>query len=311
MKINAQRPLLEKTSNAVPLNPWFITGFTDGEGSWGLSISQDPTRKMGFNISPKFTIGLHNKDIDLLQRIVAQFGVGKIYVGSNNLIRWQVSSIEDLTKVIIPFFNKYPLISKKRGDFEIFKQIVELINNKEHMTPIGLQKIINLKASLNLGNNQNLKSLFPDTKPVARPEVKYTGIPDPNWLCGFTEADGCFYVSIYDSPKSKLGKAIQLVYIVTQHTRDEELLKGLINYLGCGKYSKRKEAGDFKVVSIADINNKIVPFFSTYPLQGVKSLNFTDFKQVSLLMGEKSHLTEEGLEEIQKIKNGMNTGRSS
>jgi len=42
---------------------------------------------MGFNISPKFTIGLHNKDIDLLQRIVAQFGVGKIYVGSNNLIR--------------------------------------------------------------------------------------------------------------------------------------------------------------------------------------------------------------------------------
>lgn len=78
-----------------------------------------------------------------------------------------------------------------------------------------------------------------------------------------------------------------------------------------GKYSKRKEAGDFKVVSIADINNKIVPFFSTYPLQGVKSLNFTDFKQVSLLMGEKSHLTEEGLEKIHEIKKGMNTGRSS
>ena len=56
------------------------------------------------------------------------------------------------------------------------------------------------------------------------------------------------------------------MYIVTQHTRDRELMEGLINYLGCGKYSIRKEAGDFKVLSITDINEKIVPFFSEYQL---------------------------------------------
>jgi len=39
-------------------------------------------------------------------------------------------------------------------------------------------------------------------------------------------------------------------------------MEGLIEYLGCGKYSKRKDAGDFKVLSIADINKKIVPFFT-------------------------------------------------
>jgi hypothetical protein len=33
-------------------------------------------------------------------------------------------------------------------------------------------------------------------------------------------------------------------------------MEGLIEYLGCGKYSKRKDAGDFKVLSIADINKK-------------------------------------------------------
>jgi hypothetical protein len=38
----------------------------------------------------------------------------------------------------------------------------------------------------------------------------------------------------------------------------------------CGKYSKRKGAGDFKVLSIADLNNIIVPFFLEYQLQGVK-----------------------------------------
>ena len=32
------------------------------------------------------------------------------------------------------------------------------------------------------------------------------------------------------------------------------------------QYSIRKEAGDFKVLSITDINEKIVPFFSEYQL---------------------------------------------
>jgi len=82
--------------------------------------------------------------------------------------------------VIIPFFNKYPLLTQKRVDFEIFKQIIELINNKEHMTLIGLQKIVNLKASLNTGNSDELKTAFPDTIPVVRPLEKFKGIPDPN-----------------------------------------------------------------------------------------------------------------------------------
>lgn len=105
--------------------------------------------------------------------------------------------------------------------------------------------------------------------------------------------------------------AVQLAYVVTQHSRDRELLEGLVGYLGCGRYSKRKEAGDFKVLSIADINEKIVPFFSEYQLQGIKSLNFADFRSVAQIMGNKGHLTKEGLELIQEIKMGMNKGRPS
>lgn len=226
MKINARRPQLQ-TSKSAPLNPWFIVGFTDGEGSWGISIIKDSTRKLGFNIIARFTIGLHANDIALLERIAAQFGVGYIHIGSDNLVRWQVSSIKELVNVIIPFFEKYPLISKKRADFELFKRIVEIINNKEHLTPTGLQEIVNLKASLNTGNLGELKVLFPDTIPVIKPSVEFTGIPDPHWLSGFTDADGCFYISVYDSPNSKLGRAVQLVYILTQHSRDQGLLKGL------------------------------------------------------------------------------------
>jgi len=128
-------------------------------------------------------------------------------------------------------------------------------------------------------------------------------------LAGFTDADGCFFVSIYDSPKSKLGVAVQLVYVITQHIRDQELVKGLIEYLGCGKFSERKEACDFKVQSLADISAKIIPFFSKYQLQGIKALNFEDFSAVAKIMEAKGHLTREGIESVKIIKMKMNKGR--
>jgi hypothetical protein len=86
-------------------------------------------------------------------------------------------------------------------------------------------------------------------------------------------------------------------------------VEGLVNYLGCGKYSMRKEGGDFKVLSITDINEKIVPFFSEYQLQGIKALKFSDFRAVAEIMKMKGHLTKEGLEKIKTIKARMNKGR--
>lgn len=296
-------------SKPLTLNPWYIGGFTDGEGSWGLSVSKDSKRSVGYNLSPKFTIGVHKVDVALLERIKVYFGVGNIYYGPGNLVRFQVTSLEELITVIIPFFDKYPLVSQKRADFLLFKEIIELMKSKEHFTKLGLEKILNIKAALNTGNSDALKEAFPAISPVTRPSVDFKGIPDPHWLAGFTDADGCFFISIYDSPKSKLGLAIQLSYIITQHIRDKKLLEGISTYLGCGKCSLRKEAGDFKVVSVTDIIKKIIPFFTEYQLQGAKLLNYNDLCAAAEIMKVKRHLTEKGLNELKLIKSGMNTGR--
>jgi hypothetical protein len=53
----------------------------------------------------------------------------------------------------------------------------------------------------------------------------------------------------------------------------------------------------------------IIPFFDKYPILGIKSLDFQDFKQVSGLIQSKEHLTTKGLNEIKQIKLGMNRGR--
>lgn len=81
----------------------------------------------------------------------------------------------------------------------------------------------------------------------------------------------------------------------------------------CGRYALRKNklAGDFVVEKFSDVQLKIVPLFDQFPLQGVKSLDFADFKRASDIMKSGGHLTPEGLKQISKIKEGMNTGRSS
>jgi hypothetical protein len=72
------------------------------------------------------------------------------------------------------------LLTQKAADFILFKQIVELIKNKEHLSIEGLTKIINIKASLNLGLSEILKTNFNKINPVKRPIINTTKIPDPN-----------------------------------------------------------------------------------------------------------------------------------
>jgi hypothetical protein len=62
---------------------------------------------------------------------------------------YRVSSLSQLTNVIIPHFDKYFLITKKRADYELFKSVIGKMNNKEHLTKTGLQEIVNIRATLN------------------------------------------------------------------------------------------------------------------------------------------------------------------
>ena len=62
---------------------------------------------------------------------------------------YAVKSLKDLHNVIIPHFTKYPLLTQKRADFLLFKEICSIILENKHYTPEGLQRIINNKASMN------------------------------------------------------------------------------------------------------------------------------------------------------------------
>jgi hypothetical protein len=106
-----------------------------------------------------------------LEKIQSFFGgIGKITIREkDNSAYFTVKSIKDIINVIIPHFEKYPLLTEKQADFELFKQIVIMMHNKLHLDSKGLNKIISLKASLNKGLTPLLTTHFPNISPVERP----------------------------------------------------------------------------------------------------------------------------------------------
>jgi hypothetical protein len=169
----------------------------------------------------------------LIKKIKEFFGVGNIAIDRvNGFAIYYVRSLKALN-VILAHFIIFPLITQKRADFELFQSAIEIISRKEHLTPVGLQEIVNIKASLNRGLSENLVKAFPDTIPVERPKVDLN-VTDPQWLAGFVDGEGCFSVEIRPSTRYKTGYQVSLRFSVSQHLRDLTLLKSFIKYFECG-----------------------------------------------------------------------------
>jgi len=132
---------------------------------------------------------------------------------------------------------------------------------------------------------------------------------DPNWLSGFTSGEGSFHVRMKISKKYKLGVQVSLLFKISQHERDKELMKSFINYFNCGYINQNSTWIDYTVVKHEDLALKIIPFFDKYKIVGVKLQDYLDFKKVAKLIKNKEHLTASGLQKIKKIKGGMNKGR--
>ena len=299
-------------STSTQVNPGVWSGLIDGEGSFSIILVKNPTRKLGWRVEPKFQLGLHKKDFDILSQLQLFLGgAGAIYLArKRESANYIISSMKDLNKLIL-YLEKYPLLTQKSADLFLFKQIINLINNKAHLTVEGLNQIVNLKASMNLGLSDKLKSEFSGYQKVERPVINYdNAYIDPFWLSGFVSAEGNFDVRI-PKTNSKTGYRVQLRFRITQHLRDIKLMEKIVQYLGgCKVYKYTPSAVHLNIVDFFLITERIIPIFKSSPLVGVKYLDYIDWCKIHELMVNRSHLTVQGINSIREIKLGMNRGRS-
>ena len=65
----------------------------------------------------------------------------------------------------------------------------------------------------------------------------------------------------------------------------------------------------YRVVNFTELTDKILPIFKDNLIQGIKYFDYLDFLKAVNIIKATKHLTLAGLDEIQKIKNGMNSRR--
>lgn len=275
-----------------------------------------PNSQFGFSIGIVYSIGaeINHLNLKLLEQVKEYFGeVGSIS-RSGNMYIYEISSLKSLVNVR-KHFEEYPLQTTKYVHFRLWCQVMDILENKEHLTKSGFNRVLSLKSLFPKGLSPKLlevyskENIIPITKPVFEPSSMKL---DHNWIAGFVQADGTFGLNYTKQPRMKLEYTCQPQFRVTQHERDLIVLKRIIDSMGCGiivKPSGDRDRYSISVANVPDLVDIVIPFFEKNSLYGAKGKDFLDFARGVRIIKDQGHLTTEGLKALKDLAYSMNTYR--
>jgi hypothetical protein len=130
----------------------YISGYVDGEGCFAVAINRNPTCRTGFQLVPEFHVSQNGDRSQVLGLIQERFG-GCGYIKPNGrkerVLVYVVRRRRDLIERVIPFFERSPLMSSKREDFEKFAAIVRSMALGDHRTASGFSRLLDEALSMN------------------------------------------------------------------------------------------------------------------------------------------------------------------
>jgi hypothetical protein len=298
--------------NNNKLNPWWVTGFSDGEGSFSMSIFKSKTAAIGWTIEPCFIITLHKRDLELLNSIKNFFSVGSVSL-TGNLARFRVRSRSDL-QVIIAHFNKYPLQTTKLINFLYFCEILSFINKKFHTNIPGFLKLVSLINKLNNPLSESLLDKLVQLGPLPNVEFE-TNINlgtvnkienlDPYWISGFVTGEGSFtyFTKTRKNSSGKIVKDYSLVIEVSQRTQDLHVLNLIALYFKVGKvYTETRGMSKYRLGVKSQILSTLVPHFNNYPLEGYKNLQYSLWLNIVNILNDQIRTEQRDIELENLIK---------
>jgi hypothetical protein len=130
--------------------PSYISGYVDGEGCFTVSISPRKTLLVGWEVRPSVSVSQNGDRSEVLLLMQQYFGCGSLRPDrSDRTIKWEVRSLPLIGSRVIPHFRRYPLLSGKRKDFELFADVCERMARRDHLTFQGLSEIVRLAGAMN------------------------------------------------------------------------------------------------------------------------------------------------------------------
>ncbi len=153
----------------------WIVGFVDGEGCFSSPIFRNRVMSLGWQVQPTFVVVQAASSRDVLEEMRRFFGCGQVYVNRRHdnhredLCRYYVGRFADLRDTIVPFFEKNPLRTAKRQNFEKFAEIICLIDQRRHLTVPGIIEIAEIAETMNQRKPSEVLRILRDHTPTISP----------------------------------------------------------------------------------------------------------------------------------------------
>ena len=136
------------------LDPMWVSGFVDGEGTFYVGINRNATMTVGYQVLPEFVIVQHQRDIQLLFRLKRFFGHGVVRKNHDDRSELRIRKLDALHDIVVPFFETNSLQTQKKHDFLKFARIIKLMRQERHLTRDGLIDIVGIACQMNRGDKQ-------------------------------------------------------------------------------------------------------------------------------------------------------------
>ena len=251
--------LNEEDLNKVWFKQWLV-GFTDGDGNFSI------THQAGkWGLAFKLTQSRYN--LRVLYYIKKELGVGSVTKDGTKgqlLIR----DIKSIEQVILPIFDKYPLLTTKHFDYLRFKKAFYVIKDTNFTTHQKSDKLFSLKDSrVPQGYISPIWNTVSLPLPLKNDDTLHS-IMSKAWLVGFVEAEGSFYLTNKQSSRivhgfgltQKLDKIVLQAMGLILHIPNSVRFKEIYNHYILDTTNSR------------GIENIIAYFKDT--MKGVKSLEY-------------------------------------
>ncbi len=130
--------------------PDYISGYVDGEGCFTVTFNERAKAKLGWELHPSFSVSQNEDRRQVLDIIREYFGCGYIRRDyADKTVKFEIRDHNDLVSKIIPHFERFPLLSKKQEDFELFKEICGIISSVNHLSKDGFVEIVKIAYRMN------------------------------------------------------------------------------------------------------------------------------------------------------------------
>lgn len=245
----------------------YLAGLIDGDGH--------------FSSQQQLVIVFSSPDVQLAYYIKKTIGFGKVRkVKAKNAYLYIISNRDGILKAINLINNKLRTVKK-------YNQVINILQNSKYY-------------------NENIEFGMNNTKDF-----------NNHWLAGFSDADASFQIKIvtslsprtsaYARPKGeeRSKPEIRLNFQVDQ--KDNSLLILLKDDVFGGNIGYRMSQDTYYYGSTSfGSAKKVINYFDTYHLQSSKHVNYLKWRKAYIIIQNKDHLTEIGVDTIKKLKQSMN-----